>query len=103
MGQLETLLCLTRRAKIGNRQLFNHEICKLLDMRRHVQAQGLGRFEIYHQLKFCGGLNGEIAWFFTFQNAIRVSCRKSKLITLVSTVGQQSAEFCKVSPGVHGR
>ena len=72
-------------------------------MRGHVQAQGLGSLEIYNQFKFCRGLNGEIAWFFTFQNAIGVSCRKSKLITLVSSVGQQPAEFCKVSPGVHGR
>ena len=67
-------------------QLFNHEICKLLDMRGHVQAQSLSSPEIYNQFKFCRGLNGEIAWFFTFQNAIGVNCRKSKLITLVSSV-----------------
>ena len=77
---------MTLRAKPGNRQLFNHEICKLLDMRGHVQTQGFSGVEIYNQFKFCRGLNGEIAWFFPFQNAIGVSCRKSKLITLVSSV-----------------
>ena len=75
---------MTRGAKPGNHQLFNHEICELLDMRGHIQAQGLSSLEIYNEFKLCRGLNGEIAWFFTFQNAIRVSRRKSKLLFSVS-------------------
>ena len=72
-------------------------------MRGDIQAQGLSSLEIYNQFKLCRGLNGEIAWFFTFQNAIGVNCRKSKLVTLVSSVRQQPTEFRKVSPGVYGR
>jgi hypothetical protein len=56
-------------------------------MKRHIETERFCRLEIYNQFEFRWGLNRKIAWFFTFQNAIGVGCRKPKLITLVSSVG----------------
>jgi hypothetical protein len=66
--------------------LFDHQIGQLLNVQGQVQAESFRSLKIYNQFEFRRRLNREIAGFFAFQNAIDISRRKSKLITLVSAV-----------------
>src|SRR5436190_1256210 len=72
-------------------------------MKRHLQAEVLRGFEIYHKFELDGRLDGKLARLLSFQNAIGIARGNSKLVALLSSIGKQPANFRKEAPGIYGR
>src|SRR5713226_4559923 len=83
--------------------LFDHLVGALLKMQRHVEAELLGGLEIDHQLELDRGLNGKLARLRALEDAIGIGRRAPKIVGLVSSVGQQAAEFSEETDRIDGR
>jgi len=78
---------------------FDHLIGALLEMQRNVEAERLGGLEVNHQLELDGGLDRKLARLRAPQDAINIGRCKPKLIALLTSVGQQAAQFRKKRHG----
>jgi hypothetical protein len=55
-------------------------------MQRYLEPDRLGGLKIDDQLEFEGRLNGKLARFRAFEDAIGIRCRTAKIISPVNSV-----------------
>ena len=66
---------------------FDHLVGALQECARDCQAECFCGLEIYDQLEFDWGLDGELAGLFTLENAIDIDRGTPKIIGLFNSVG----------------
>jgi hypothetical protein len=54
---------------------------------RHLETDGLGSFEVDHQLVFGRPLHRQVGWFLTAQNSIHIACGLPILIDPIRPIG----------------
>jgi hypothetical protein len=71
--------------------LFDHLVGELLELHRHVKAQGLGGLEVDHKLKLAWRLDREISWLGALEDAVDVPRRLAELFREIGAISDQAS------------
>src|SRR5262245_51872361 len=77
--------------------LFDHLVGALLKRCRHVEAECFRSLKIDHQLELDRSLDWKFARLHALEDAIGIDRRAPNIINLVTSVGQQAANFSEVT------
>ncbi len=76
----------------------DHSIGPRQHVGRNRQAELLSGFEIDHQLKLCGLLDGQFGRLGTLENLVDVESKTLKRVRKIGTIGHQSPSVGKLTP-----
>ena len=83
------------RMRQNTARLIDHFVGGGEQRRRHIKPERLGGLEVNHQLELDWRLDGKLARFGAFENAVGVQRRTPVLIDDIRAVGDQAADFSK--------
>src|SRR5215813_6931572 len=84
-------------------RLLDHLVGALLEKNRHLDTECLGGLEIDHQVELEGDLDRKLVRLRASQDAIGIDRCAPKVIRLVSSVGQETADFSEETVRIDGR
>src|SRR5262245_66450391 len=82
---------------------FDHFVGNGEQARRESQPECFSGLEVDDELEFRGRLHWQIAWLFTFQDAINIERRSPKYIDSINSIRHQAASRYIISKRIHCR